>query len=202
MNILWGILKWLLGMKFIWIIVIVAVVVILITLIHNISSGAFSLAKFAGGFNIFSGPVQGKLIYYAIIFAIGAAIALGIYAKFTQSTYDYNTSYKNNIHDNGNVTIDQRVNEPEKKYLFRLGLLGLDIKFLELGVAKSTTVIDNSKVKPTTPPVGSATVKVTDAATNKPVDVVITPPVKKVSTIGKVFNFITTPIRWLKKIGA
>jgi hypothetical protein len=143
--------------------------------------------------------VQGKLIYYAIIFAIGAAIALGIYAKFTQSTYDYNTSYKNNIHDNGNVTIDQRVNEPEKKYLFRLSLLGLDVKFLELGSVKSTVTTTNKATKNVT---GAAVVKVTDATTNKPVDVVVTPPVKKVTTIGKVFNFITSPIRWLKKIGA
>jgi hypothetical protein len=91
------------------------------------------------------------------------------------------------------------VNEPEKKYLFRLSLLGLDVKFLELGSVKSTVTTTNKATKNVT---GAAVVKVTDATTNKPVDVVVTPPVKKVTTIGKVFNFITSPIRWLKKIGA
>jgi hypothetical protein len=108
-NIIFGLLKTILGMKFGWLIAIVAGIIIGGSLIRNILSGSFSVAKFAGGFNIFAGGVQGKLIYYGlIIFACFTA-----YHFIMRSTYSYDTDYKNQIYQNQDVMLDQRVGTQE-----------------------------------------------------------------------------------------
>jgi hypothetical protein len=93
-----------LGMKFGWVIAIVLGLIVGGSIIKNIISGSFSVAKFAGGFNIFSGGVQGKLIYYGLII-FGCFVA---YSFIMRTTYSYDTDYRNNIKGNQDVIIDQR----------------------------------------------------------------------------------------------
>jgi hypothetical protein len=103
------ILKWILSLKFGWVILIVAGVLIGGSLIKNIISGSFSVGKLASGFNPFTGSVQGKLIYYGLILLL----AFGLYHQLTRSTYDtdYNTNYRNNVNQNRDVYLDQRVGD-------------------------------------------------------------------------------------------
>jgi hypothetical protein len=75
------------------------------SLIKNILTGSFSIAKFASGFNPFAGGVQGKLIYYGLII-FGCFC---VYHFIMRPTYSYDTDYKNQIHHNQDVMIDQRV---------------------------------------------------------------------------------------------
>lgn len=99
------ILKWVLGLKFGWVILIVFGVLVGGSLIKNIISGSFSVGKLASGFNPFTGSVQGKLIYYGVILLL----AFGLYHQLTRATTNYDTNYKNNVHHNQDVLIDQRV---------------------------------------------------------------------------------------------
>jgi hypothetical protein len=108
-NIILGFLKIVLGLKFGWIIAIVAGIVIGGSIIKNILSGSFSVAKFANGFNIFAGGVQGKLIYYGLII-FGCFVA---YHFIMRPTNSYDTDYKNNVHHNQDIMIDQRVGTQE-----------------------------------------------------------------------------------------
>lgn len=104
-NLLLGLLKGIMGMKFGWLVAIVLGVVIGGSLIRNILAGSFNVAKFAGGFNIFTGGVQGKLIYYGLII-FGC---FTVYHFIMRPTYSYDTDYKNQIHHNQDVAVDQRV---------------------------------------------------------------------------------------------
>jgi hypothetical protein len=104
MDIL-GILKFILGMKFGWLLLIGGGLLIGGSIIKNIFTGSFSVGKFLGGFNLFAGGVQGKLIYYGIL----AILAFGLYYQLTRATTNYDTDYKNNVHHNQDVAIDQRV---------------------------------------------------------------------------------------------
>jgi len=108
MNIM-PIIKFLLGLKFGWVILIAVGAILGISIVKNILSGSFNVAKFAGGFNIFTGSVQGKLIYYGLIL-FGCFVA---YSFIMRPTTDYDTNYKNNIHHNQDVMIDQRVGNSE-----------------------------------------------------------------------------------------
>ena len=105
MSAILMLLKGLLGTKFGWIIAIVVGIILGGSLIKNIVSGSFSVAKFASGFNPFTGGVQGKLIYYGII--IFACIT--VYNFVMRPTNSYDTDYKNQIQGNQDVIIDQRV---------------------------------------------------------------------------------------------
>jgi hypothetical protein len=104
-NILLGLLKGLLAMKFGWLIAIVIGVIIAGSIIKNVINGSFSVAKLASGFNPFTGSVQGKLIYYGVL----ALLAFGLYHQLTRATTNYDTDYKNKIDHNQDVMIDQRV---------------------------------------------------------------------------------------------
>jgi hypothetical protein len=117
----------------------------------NIAKGTFSIAKFFGGFNIFAGGVQGKLIYFTIF----AILAFGLYHQLTRSTLNYDTDYRNSIRNCDTVNVDQRVQTPEKKYLFRLQILGLDAHFFEVGASATKVVVNNQKIT-TTPKVEKA----------------------------------------------
>ena len=96
-------------MKFGWLIAIVVGIVIGGSIIRNILSGSFSVAKFAGGFNIFTGGVQGKLIYYGLII-FGCFV---VYHFVMRATYSYDTDYRNQIYDNQDVMVDQRAGTQE-----------------------------------------------------------------------------------------
>lgn len=106
------------------------------TLAFNIFRGTFSIGKFFNGFNIFSGGVQGKLIYYLIIGSIVAAVALGIYHRFTQETYE--NTYTNTVKAE-EVVIDQRqiLPNPDDSFFFGVKIFGF-----KLGIArgKKTTI--------------------------------------------------------------
>lgn len=99
------IIKFILGMKFGWIIATVLGLLIGGSLIRNIITGSFSITKFASGFNPFTGSVQGKLIYYGLII-FGCFV---VYNFVMRPTTDYDTNYKNQIHHNQDVFIDQKV---------------------------------------------------------------------------------------------
>jgi len=105
MNIILTLLKGLLGTKFGWIIAIVVGIILGGSLTKNIVNGSFSVAKFASGFNPFSGGVQGKLIYYGlIIFA-----CFTVYHFIMRPTQSFDTDYRNQIQGNQDVFVDQRV---------------------------------------------------------------------------------------------
>lgn len=123
MNLL-PLLKIILGMKFGWIILIVVGILVVGSLLKNILTGSFSLGKFASGFNIFAGGVQGKLIYFGLL----AILAFGLYHQLTKATTEYNTDYRNNIHHNDDVLVDQRVGESGCAVNIGWGLIKLGCK--------------------------------------------------------------------------
>jgi len=100
-----SIIKFILGMKVGWLIVSIAGLFIGGSIIKNIITGSFSVGKFFGGFNIFAGGVQGKLIYYGLII-FGCFVA---YSFIMRPTYNYDTNYRNQIHHNRDIAVDQRV---------------------------------------------------------------------------------------------
>jgi len=104
-NIIFGLFKIIFGTKFGYLLAIGIVILFGGSLIKNIFNGSFSVTKFFSGFNPFSGGVQGKLIYYALI-AFGCFL---VYSFVMRPTYDYNTDYKNQIKNNEDVILDQRV---------------------------------------------------------------------------------------------
>ena len=121
--------------------------VAVISFVLNLIKGTFSVTKFVGGFNIFSGQVQGKLIYYGILLLIAGAVAFGIYTKMTQATY--RTDYKNQIKAE-TVNIDQRPILPEVRYLLRVEILGLDIHFWRTTTRPIVTINNDTTEAKTT----------------------------------------------------
>jgi len=108
-----------------WIVGGILLLIFILITIKNIGSGAFSLAKFFGGFNLFAGGVQGKLMYYGIIALVAGILAYGLYHQLTRATYDtdYKNTYKNTITGNENVTVDQKqvINSDISCFGFSLG---------------------------------------------------------------------------------
>jgi hypothetical protein len=104
MDILLTLLKGILAMKLGWVILLAVGVIFGLSLIKNLISGSFSIGKLASGFNPF-GAVQGKLIWLAI----WCFIFFTAYQFIMRPTTNYDTDYKNNIHDNQDVFTDQRV---------------------------------------------------------------------------------------------
>jgi hypothetical protein len=140
-----GLIKGVLGMKFGLLLLIVVASIVGITLIKNIFSGSFNIAKFAGGFNIFTGSVQGKLIYYGLL----AILAFGLYHQLTRATYDtdYTSNYKNNIVWNRDVAIDQRQIIPPTPKCYGLSLGGTCLGFTFQGKINVKNSIVNKGVK-------------------------------------------------------
>jgi len=139
MNIILTLLKGLLGMKFGWVILLVVGLLIGGSLIKNIITGSFSITKFASGFNFFAGGVQGKLIYYGFL----AILAFGLYHQLTKATTEYNTDYRNNVHHNRDVAIDQRVGESGCLINFGWGLFKLGCQQEPMQI-KAEEVIDQT----------------------------------------------------------
>ena len=101
------IIKFIMGLKFGWVILLGVLIIMGGSLIRNIFTGSFSIGKFASGFNIFAGGVQGKLIYYGLIL-FGCFVA---YHFIMRPTTNFDTDYKNTITDNRDVYVDQRVGD-------------------------------------------------------------------------------------------
>jgi len=100
-----NLLKFIMGMKVGYLLLGIGGIALVLSLIKNILTGSFNVAKFAGGFNIFTGSVQGKLIYYGLII-FGCFV---VYSFIMRPTTSYDTDYRNNIHHNADVALDQRV---------------------------------------------------------------------------------------------
>lgn len=173
-NIILGLIKVVLGMKFGWLIAIVAGIVIGGSIIRNILTGSFSVVKLASGFNPFTGAVQGKLIYYGLILVI----CFGVYHQLTRATYDtdYTNTYKNNVHNNENVVIDQKqiIESQEDLILVGVKIFGLKIGITCKATPKPREIIDNSKIKQ--------------------------PKVEVPIIVEKKLNPLTAPFRWIGKL--
>lgn len=102
---IFSIFKFIMNMKFGWLLWMGFSIIMGGSIIRNIFTGSFSVGKLLGGFNIFTGSVQGKLIYYGLII-FGCFVA---YHFIMRPTNSYDTDYKNNIQHNQDVMIDQRV---------------------------------------------------------------------------------------------
>lgn len=184
-SILMSLIKWVLTLKFGWAILIGISIVMGFSIIKNIFSGSFNVAKFVGGFNIFSGSIQGKLIYYGFL----AILAFGLYHQLTRATFDtdYTNTYKNNIHNNENVTVDQSqtIQTPEDTLLIGIKIFGLKIGVNVQSKPKPVTIIDNKKI---------------DQVAPVPPVVINAPEVKKPKTtiLGKVGKVIKFPFNTLK----
>lgn len=88
----------------------------------------FSIAKFFGGFAFWKGEKLGKLLFYGIIAAFVASLALGIYHKIVAPTYL--TENRNIITRPSAVNIDQRqIVQTEEKFI------GVKVWFLKLGLS-------------------------------------------------------------------
>jgi len=143
-NLIIPILKFIMGMKIGTAIALIGGGLVLITLIRNILIGTFNVSKFAGGFNIFSGSIQGKLIYWGIL----AILAFGLYHQLTRSTFNYDTDYRNNIRNNRDVYLDQRVGDVcTEKCVLSIQPLGFTI--LKFGCVKSceSSITQKTKVE-------------------------------------------------------
>ncbi len=92
----------------------------------TMGNGSFSIGKFFGGFAFWKGQILGKLMYYGIIIAIVAAVALGIYHRFTQETYE--NTYKNTVKAE-EVIIDQRqiLPNPDDSFFFGVKIFGFKL---------------------------------------------------------------------------
>ena len=125
----------------------IAIALLVMLLIKN---GAFNLLKFAGGFNIFGAGVFGKLMYYGIFLIL----AFGLYHQLTRATSDVDYNYKNNVHGNTGVVLDQRQqNEGISCFGISLGqtCLGIAHSVKIPGEVKiSTTIKKNDTVKKNT----------------------------------------------------
>jgi len=138
MNIILTVIKFILGLKFGWAIFLGVGVIFGGSIIKNILGGSFSVTKLLGGFNLFAGGVQGKLIYYGVILIL----AFGLYHQLTRATTNYDTDYKNNINHNQDVLVDQRVgtNNACDVNLF-FGLIKIGCKQLPI-----TKIVNNNPV--------------------------------------------------------
>jgi len=166
------IIKFILGLKFGWLLLIVGGIIMGGSIIKNIFTGSFSVAKFAGGFNIFAGGVQGKLIYYGLMIVL----ALGLYHQITRATYDYDTDYKNNIRNNRDVYLDQRVGETcTEKCALAIQPMGFTI--LKVACVKSCSASITQQTKVEIPKV----------------------PEVIVNEVNKL-NPLMAPFRWIKKV--
>lgn len=76
-----------------------------------------------------------KTIAYIVIFAIVGTVCFGLYKKITATTYS--SDYKNNIHNNADVIVDQRAgNSQGCSFEFGYGLIKIGCK--QLPVTKIT----------------------------------------------------------------
>jgi len=131
-NFLLGLAKMILGLKFGWLLLIVVAIILGGSIIHNIFTGSFNVLKFASGFNPFIGSIQGKLIWLAI----WCFIFFTVYQFIMRPTYSYDTDYKNQIHHNQDVMVDQRVGATciPTKILWGLIQIGCNSESMEKNV--------------------------------------------------------------------
>lgn len=175
------IIKAILGMKFGWLLLLVVGIVMGLSLIKNMFSGAFNVAKFAGGFNIFNGSVQGKLLYYGLII-FGCFV---VYSFIMRPTTSFDTDYRNNVHHNRDVYLDQRVGDVcSEKCAIAIQPFGFTI--LKLGCVKSceASITQQTKVEKETPKLAITGIEISNV---KPIEV-------------KKLNPLSAPFRWISKL--
>ena len=145
-NLLLELAKIILGLKFGWLLLIVVVIVLGGSIIRNIFTGSFNVFKFTSGFNPFTGSMQGKLIWLAI----WCFIFFTAYQFIMRPTYSYDTDYKNHIHHNEDVILDQRVGAGciPTKFLWGLIQIGCNSKAIEKNITNYCK--DCEKVDPKT----------------------------------------------------
>jgi len=181
MNI-FAIIKIILGLKFGWLLLIAMAIILGGSLIRNIFTGSFNVAKFAGGFNVLSGGVQGKLIYYGLII-FGCFI---VYNFIMRPTTSFDTDYKNNIRDNRDVYLDQRAGETcSEKCIIAIQPLGFTL--LKVGCIKSCQTSITQQTKVDSVPVITTTP-------------IVSQSIKKVSIFRKIWKVVITPINTIKKV--
>lgn len=123
-----------------------------IKIIQNIQAKRTANLKIAP-LAILGASISWKVIVYVLAFAIAGGTGYGIYKKLTEKTTS--NTYTNVVAKAQEVKIDQRQIFPDKKYIFRFELLGIDIHFID--VTPKIPVIINNKVEvtpiaPVTPP--------------------------------------------------
>jgi len=116
-----NIMQTILNLKVGYLILIVGGLLLVGSLIKNILYGSFSLGKFVSGFNPFTGSIQGKLIWLAI----WCFIFFTVYQFIMRPTTNFDTDYKNNVHHNDDVIIDERVGNSGCVFEFGWGLIKL-----------------------------------------------------------------------------
>jgi hypothetical protein len=137
----------------------------------------------------FFAQVSFKAIAYIVLLAIVGTVCLGLYHKLTADTYS--NDYKNNVHGNKVVTLDQR------QQIDGISCWGISLgnSCLGLGHAKSvpTNTINNTKGQKPTQQITTTPEEVSNTTVG-----VETPVVKNTLT-QKIKNFILHPIASLGK---
>jgi hypothetical protein len=142
-NLIFGLIKIIFGMKFGYLILIGIVVILGFSIIKNIFSGSFNVVKLASGFNPFTGAIQGKLIWLAI----WCFIFFTAYQFIMRPTTSYDTDYKNQIHHNEDVLVDQRVGATciPTKILWGLIQIGCNSDSMKKNVTNNCKDCENNK---------------------------------------------------------
>lgn len=142
-NIFFGMIKMILGMKLGWVIISILGLLIGGSIIRNIFSGSFSVIKLVSGFNPFTGATQGKLIWLII----WCFIFFTVYQFIMRPTTSYDTDYKNQIHHNEDVLVDQRVGATciPTKILWGLVQIGCNSDSMKKNITNNCKDCENNK---------------------------------------------------------
>lgn len=159
MNItLLEIVRILLNVKVVYVLIGLIVIALTVVITHYIEKAIQKKkennVKFAPLALLGSGVVWKMLIYVFAIAMIGAT-SFGLYQKIVQR--NTSNTYTNQVSKCQEVTIDQRQISPEKKYLFRIELFGLDIHFINMTPKEPITL--NNKITVTPKPIVKQGVK-------------------------------------------
>jgi hypothetical protein len=145
-----GVLNTILSVKVLYLLLgIVGLVVLglaiygVIKIIQNIQ--AKQALKFAP-LAVLGASISWKVILYVLVFAIASGTGIGIYKKLTQKAIT--TNYRNDVSKAQTVNIDQRQIFPDKKYLIRIELFGLDLHFYDVTPKEPVTIKNNVTTTP------------------------------------------------------
>jgi hypothetical protein len=89
---------------------------------------------------LLAGGIPLKLIAYGILIALVGTVCFGLYKKITQTTYS--SDYKNNIHNNQDVIVDERAgNNTGCSFEFAYGLIKIGCKQLPITKTTNNTLV-------------------------------------------------------------
>lgn len=147
-----GVLNTILSVKVLYLLLgIVALVVIglaiygVVKIVQNIQAKRQANLKFAP-LAVLGASISWKVILYVLVFAIASGTGIGIYKKLTQKAIT--TNYRNDVSKAQTVNIDQRQIFPDKKYLIRIELFGLDLHFYDVTPKEPVTIKNNVTTTP------------------------------------------------------